>query len=120
MDLLKSSSLFTAVELQRSQFTDDASSKLMARGYIDDEKQTVNRDTQHALAGLSVESIEVSDQAGILADPGGALIMLQVWQGDVAGNRSLTPSIPAPLLESSLTLIEARNCLSSYVLSAFQ
>lgn len=119
MDLLKSSSFFTAGDLQRSQHVDGlATSRGMGR-LSEGEQQAGNRDTLQAFAGLSFDSTEVSNQAGVLANQGEALIMLQVWQGEAANQRVLTPSIPVPSLEPGLTLIEARNCLSNYVLSAF-
>lgn len=120
MDFLKSSSFFSAGDLQRSQFADGAASQRVTGRRVDGEQQTGNRDTLHAFAGLSFESIDVSDQRGALADQAEALIMLRVWTGVSADNRNLTPSISAPSLERSLPLIEARNCLSNYVLSAFQ
>lgn len=119
MDLLKSSSFFTAGDLQRSQIVDGVATSRVTGRPSEDAQQAGNRDTLQAFAGLFFDSTEVSNQAGTLADQGEALIMLHVWQGEAADLRRLTPSIPVPSLEPGLTLIEARNCLSNYVLSAF-
>lgn len=119
MDLLKSSSFFTAVDLQRSHFTDGGATQRDADRLNEGEQHAGGRDTLQAFAALSLDSIDETGKAGALADQGEVLIMLQVWQGEAAGDRHLIPSVPAPTVDSRLPLVEARDCWSNYVLSAF-
>lgn len=119
MDLLKSSSFFTAVDLQRSHIADRGATQPDANRLNEGDQHAGGCDTLNAFAALSLDSIDETGKAGALADQGEVLIMLQVWQGETAGHRSLIPSVLAPTVDSRLPLVEARDCWSNYVLSAF-